>query len=503
MGKTRDWFFVVKKAFSSDSKKDKETSKSKKKWHSKNKDSRPEQETPPAEDAKIPEAGNEHKNHAYSVALATVMAAAAAVVAARAAAGAVDVASEQSKSLEKIATEVVYAASVQRESSEKTATEAVHAASVQHTLSEKRAAIKIQTAFRRYLARRELRSLRSERLKSYIEGQSTKRQATTTLICMQTLARVQSQIRARRLRMLEENQILQQQLQKKREKEVEEKNTSMGSDWHGSSKSKEQSEGIKQNMQEAAKRRERALAYAFTHQRSWKVSSKATNQTLVDQQRNPHWGWSWLERWMAARPWEISNSTPNNAVFNSVAAFSISNNDNNKPSTTPSKLSSTRPPTRRLLSTPPSKVASISSVSSTIGQLSPRGTRRGGNEDSSSDRLQRRHSSIGGLSSLREDESLGISAPASPKSNVATVLTQTTKTRQSRLSSSSGLSGLPERGLAPAEKKRLSLPLKASTNTKHSGPPRADNSTLVKDKVKKEGKLRNGGEAGSGGGKEL
>ncbi|XP_039041970.1 protein IQ-DOMAIN 1-like [Hibiscus syriacus] len=470
MGKTRDWFFVVKKAFSSDSKKDKETSKSKKKWHSKNKDSRPEQETPPAEDAKIPEAGNEHKNHAYSVALATVMAAAAAVVAARAAAGAVDVASEQSKSLEKIAT-------------------------------EKRAAIKIQTAFRRYLARRELRSLRSERLKSYIEGQSTKRQATTTLICMQTLARVQSQIRARRLRMLEENQILQQQLQKKREKEVEEKNTSVN--WHGSSKSKEQSEGIKQNMQEAAKRRERALAYAFTHQRSWKVSSKATNQTLVDQQRNPHWGWSWLERWMAARPWEISNSTPNNAVFNSVAAFSISNNDNNKPSTTPSKLSSTRPPTRRLLSTPPSKVASISSVSSTIGQLSPRGTRRGGNEDSSSDRLQRRHSSIGGLSSLREDESLGISAPASPKSNVATVLTQTTKTRQSRLSSSSGLSGLPERGLAPAEKKRLSLPLKASTNTKHSGPPRADNSTLVKDKVKKEGKLRNGGEAGSGGGKEL
>ncbi|KAE8691905.1 hypothetical protein F3Y22_tig00110864pilonHSYRG00004 [Hibiscus syriacus] len=140
------------------------------------------------------------------------------------------------------------------------------------------------------------------------------------------------------------------------------------------------------------------------------------------------------------------------------------------------------------------------------------GTRRGGNEESSFDSLQRRHSNIGGFSSVREDESFGISAlaslksnvaPASPKSNVATVLNHTTKTRQSRLSSPSGHSGVPERGLTPTVNKRLSLPLKASTNTKHSGPPMADNSTVVKDTVKKEGKLRNGGEAGSGGGKEM
>ena len=59
------------------------------------------------------------------------------------------------------------------------------------------------------------------RLKSLIQGQSVKRQATTTLRCMQTLARVQSQIRARRLRMSEENQALQRQLQQKCEKELE------------------------------------------------------------------------------------------------------------------------------------------------------------------------------------------------------------------------------------------------------------------------------------------
>ena len=59
------------------------------------------------------------------------------------------------------------------------------------------------------------------RLKSLIQGQSVKRQATTTLRCMQTLARVQSQIRARRIRMSEENLALQRQLQLKRDKELE------------------------------------------------------------------------------------------------------------------------------------------------------------------------------------------------------------------------------------------------------------------------------------------
>ncbi|KAE8676352.1 putative Cyclin-L2 [Hibiscus syriacus] len=351
MGKTRDWVFVVMRAFSSDSKK--ESCLLRRSCH--------------------PYGRRRRSGRCCS-----------------AAAGAVHVTSEQGESSAKPLLKFVRAASLQRKYSEKIATEAVHGASVQHTSSEKKAAIKIQTAFRRYLAGRELRSLR---LRSYIEGQSIKRQATTTMIRMQTLARVQSQIRARRLRMLEENQILQQQLQKNREKEVEEKNSS--------------------------------------------VSSKAVNQTLMDQQHNPQWEWSRLERWRADRPWEIS--TPYNAMLNT------------------------------------------------------------GN----SNRLQRRHSSIGGFSSVREDESLGISAPDSPKSNAATVLAQTMKTRQSRLSSPSGVSGVQERGLAPAVNKRFSLPLKASTSTKHSGPPMEDNFTVVKDKVKKEGHLRNGGEAGSAGGKKM
>ena len=60
------------------------------------------------------------------------------------------------------------------------------------------------------------------RLKSLVEGQSVQRQATTTLKCMQTVARVQSEIRARRIRMSEENQALQRQIQQKQEKELKE-----------------------------------------------------------------------------------------------------------------------------------------------------------------------------------------------------------------------------------------------------------------------------------------
>lgn len=41
-------------------------------------------------------------------------------------------------------------------------------------------------------------------------------------------------------------------------------------------------------------------------QQMWKNSSKSANPTFLDP-TNPHWGWSWLERWMAARPWEAQS----------------------------------------------------------------------------------------------------------------------------------------------------------------------------------------------------
>ncbi|XP_071737510.1 protein IQ-DOMAIN 2-like [Rutidosis leptorrhynchoides] len=87
---------------------------------------------------------------------------------------------------------------------------------------EEVAAIRIQTAFLGYLARRALRALRGlVRLKMLVEGSAVKRQTTSTLKCMQNLSRVQSQINSRRIRMSEENQALQKQLLQKCAKEIE------------------------------------------------------------------------------------------------------------------------------------------------------------------------------------------------------------------------------------------------------------------------------------------
>lgn len=50
-------------------------------------------------------------------------------------------------------------------------------------------------------------------------------------------------------------------------------------------------------------KRERALAYAFSHQ-LWKSAPNQTSQLHIDCEPDKlHWGWCWLERWMAARPW--------------------------------------------------------------------------------------------------------------------------------------------------------------------------------------------------------
>ncbi|GMP85189.1 hypothetical protein CsSME_00038445 [Camellia sinensis var. sinensis] len=200
MGRKGNWFSSIKKAFSPESKEKKaqKSNKSKKKWFGKEKSSVPDSspsETltvphplPPPEDVKLIEAEDEQTKHAYSVAVATAVAAEAAVAAAQAAA------------------EVVRLTTVNQFTGKP---------------KEEVAAIKIQTAFRGYLARRALRALRGlVRLKSLIQGPTVKRQTANALRCIQTVARVQSQIQSRRIRMSEENQALQRQLLQKRAKEL-------------------------------------------------------------------------------------------------------------------------------------------------------------------------------------------------------------------------------------------------------------------------------------------
>ncbi|KAK3003096.1 hypothetical protein RJ639_019431 [Escallonia herrerae] len=472
MGKKGSWLSAVRKALSPEpkEKKDQNSHKAKKRWFGKHKSldanfapteaalAIPAPPSPSVEEVKLTEAENEQSKHAYSVAFATAMAAEAAVAAAQAAA------------------EVVRLTTTARYSGKS---------------KEEIAAIKIQTAFRRYLARRALRALRGlVRLKSLIQGQSVKRQATTTLRCMQTLARVQSQIRTRRLRMSEENQALQRQLQQKRDKEFEKVRASMGEDWDDSVRSKEQVEANLQSKQEAAIRRERALAYAYSHQQSWRNPSKSANQTFMDP-TNPHWGWSWLERWMAARPWESKSTTDRDLNSDHVSVTSAASraisvgeigraysrrdlNNDNKHSPAAQK---SRPSSRQSPSTPPSKAPSVT------GKMRPPSPKVSGSnaDDDSRSMLSfqseryRRHSIAS--SSVRDDESLA-SSPAVPSYMAST---ESTKAR-SRLPSPLGIdkNGAAENASVGSAKKRLSFPASPAGPRRHSGPPKVDCSS-VKD----------------------
>ncbi|XVE96751.1 hypothetical protein REPUB_Repub02eG0249700 [Reevesia pubescens] len=346
---------------------------------------------------------------------------------------------------------------------------------------EEVAAIKIQTAFRVYLAKRALRALRGlVRLKSLMEGPVVKRQAASTLRCMQTLSRVQCQIRTRRIRMTEENQALQRQLLQKHAKELV--NLQMGEDWDDSLQSKEQIEASLLSKHEAAMRRERAMAYSFTHQQNWKNASRSMNPLFMDP-NNLSWGWSWLERWMAARPWEGRGTTEkeqNNdqssvksgrsnfggEISKAYARYQL-NLDKQSPKAsqkanhTSSFLS---PSTPKPASTPARKLKSASPRSSVVGP----------DDDTRSIvsvqfERNRRHSIAG--SSVRDDESLA-SSPSLPSYMVPTKSARA----KNRLQSPLGLepNGTPEKGPITSAKKRLSYPPSPARPRRHSGPPKVD-----------------------------
>lgn len=474
MGRKGSWFSSVKKALSPSSKEKKaqKESKSKKKWVEKEEPSivgSSNLETVtishphpvPVEEENLTEAENEQTKHAYDVAVATAAAAEAAVVAAHAAA------------------EVVRLTAVSPAFPGKS--------------REEGAAIRIQTAFRGYLARRALRALRGlVRLKSLVDGASVKRQTANALKCMQALSRVQSQICSRRIRMSEENKALQRQLIQKRAKELE--SLRMGEEWDDSLQSKERIEANLLHKYEAAMRRERALAYSFSHQQTWKKSSRSTNLLFMDP-TNPHWGWSWLERWMAARPWEqgVSEKELNGEHHLSVKSASISGGEITKAfarhqlnSDTLSSPVAQKPNhatnNHQSPSTPATKPAASSSLTARRlnKSASPKVVGAPSQDDDSrsifsvQSERNRRHSIAG--SSVRDDESLA-SSPSVPSYMAPT---QSAKAK-TRLQSPLGMeNGTPENVAAGTfVKKRLSYPPSPARPRRQSGPPKLDTSSIT------------------------
>ncbi|RRT47751.1 hypothetical protein B296_00045515 [Ensete ventricosum] len=412
MGKKAKWFGAVKKVFSPESKEKKKEKKKSRLWSSfhqrlkKKLGSRtskaadpcpadslecavPREVLPPPqaqpEEDEVVEVEPEQSNPAHPVALATPAAATEPVATVEA------------------ATEVIQLAATTKFPGKTT---------------EEIAAIQIQTAFRAYMARRDLRAMKGlVRLKSLVHGNSVKRQATTTLRSMQTLARVQSQILSRRMRLVEENQALQRQMLLKHERDLE---------------------NLKVNC---CSRCLRTLLFLL-----------------------------WLERWTAAKPWETRGTTDKELSNGRATAKSATESDA-RAEANPDKLSpaarksSTVPPTRTPRLTGKTKSASPKpgSASSIISMQS--------------ERSRRRSLETAAAASARDDESLAGSLAV----RSYMVPTESARAKSRFQSLSNGDAEAPDKASMASAKKRLSLPTgdrhsaaPPAAMRRTSGPPNVD-----------------------------
>lgn len=169
-------------------------------------------------------------------------------------------------------------------------------------LKEIWAATIIQTAYRALLARRARRALKGlVRLQALVRGHIVRKQAAITLRCMQALVRVQARVRARRVRVALENQTDDQE-NNAEEQTDEDYVREIEDGWCDSIGSVEDIQTKLLKRQEAAAKRERAMAYALSHQ--WQAGSRQNAAITSSALDKNSWSWNWLERWMAVRPWE-------------------------------------------------------------------------------------------------------------------------------------------------------------------------------------------------------
>ncbi|XP_011096412.1 protein IQ-DOMAIN 1 isoform X2 [Sesamum indicum] len=166
---------------------------------------------------------------------------------------------------------------------------------------EDAAATQIQTAYRAYLARKTFRHMRGMvRLQNMVQRDSVMKQASTTLSRLHSWSRIQAQIRARRVHMVLEGRLRQKKLEN--QLKLEAKLHDLEVEWSGGSETIDEALARIHQREAAAVKRERAMAYAFSHQ--WRANSNPSFGSGNEELSKANWGWSWKDRWIAARPWE-------------------------------------------------------------------------------------------------------------------------------------------------------------------------------------------------------
>jgi hypothetical protein len=147
-------------------------------------------------------------------------------------------------------------------------------------------AIKIQAAFRGYMARRSFRALKGlVRLQGVVRGHSVKRQTMNAMKYMQLLVRVQTQVQSRRIQMLENRA-------RNDKDDTKLVSSRMSDDWDDSVLTKEEKDVRLHRKIDAMIKRERSMAYAYSHQ-LWKNSPKSAQD--IRTSGFPLW-WNWVDR---------------------------------------------------------------------------------------------------------------------------------------------------------------------------------------------------------------
>nr|GMD30498.1 protein IQ-DOMAIN 1-like [Ipomoea batatas] len=157
-------------------------------------------------------------------------------------------------------------------------------------IKQKWAAIRIQTAFRGFLARRALRALRAVvRIQAIFRGRQVRNQAAVTLRienAIFTISFVQQWALINHLEVYIQKVPLTSQ-------------SLLQNGWRDSPGSVEEVRSKLQMKQEGAVKRERAIAYANSQLKP--RTSKRVTPNMVDKS---HGDFNWLDRWVATKPWE-------------------------------------------------------------------------------------------------------------------------------------------------------------------------------------------------------